>query len=316
MNQKNTLKINNSVYDATTGQLISGPKIEKTVVQAKIRQAREAARHAAAHKRQRSKTLMRSAVKKPDHTKSSSLNKSLPIVKEGGVEKKLSAHSIHESRLESAKKSTRHPAVSKFAAVPTNQKQSNVSPKQTVQRLKNQPKTTEDLLMHAIARANSHENSYESTDQKSFKQLSSKVGLVIAGVVVIAILAISLIPHAELKLASNKAGFNISKPSYRPAGFSLQKIDANTGSAVLAYKSNSDDRKFVINEKISNWNNETLNGVLAATTDSSQIVTPKGKNLFINDQGNATWINNGVQYELNSNGTLSNKQIMQIVDSL
>jgi len=316
--QKNILKINDSLYDSLTGELISGPKIEKTIVEARIKQAREEARHLSAHKRQQSKTLMRKAVKKPSaYQSSSNFNKSLPIVQKSAVSKKLSAQSINQSRLITAKETLKHDKVSKFSrAESIYQAPEPKQSEQPSQKLKKQPKTTEDLLMHAIARAKSHENTYESDNQKPLRILKSKTSLIGLGVLIIAILAVSLVPHAELKIASNKAGFNIAKPSYRPAGFSLQKIDSGAGTASLVYKSNSDDRKFTVTEKVSNWNVETLSGVLAASTDSNQIVTPKGKNVFIDSSKNATWIDNGVQYEINTKGVLSNRQITQIVDSL
>jgi hypothetical protein len=316
--QKNILKINNSFYDSLTDELISGPKIEKTVVEARIKQAREQARHLNAHKRQQSKTLMRKAVKKPSNTqKTTNFNKSLPIAKQNTLQKKLSAQSINETRLHSAARTLKHDKVSKFSPVASNYQQPTpIQNELPPKKLKKQPRTTEDLLMHAIARANAHENTYEPNNQRSFKILGTKTSLIVAGIAIIAILAVSLVPHAELKIASNKAGFNIAKPSYRPAGFSLQKINSDAGNASLVYKSNSDDRKFTINEKLSNWNNETLSGVLAASTDSNQIVTPGGYNVFIDSNGNATWMNNGVQYEIYSKGTLSNRQITQIVDSL
>lgn len=321
MNQKSILKINDSLYDSVTGELISGPKIEKTVVEAKIKEAREAAKHAAAHTRQKSKTLMRSAVKKPSVKQTNeNFKKSLPITKDSADYKKLSAHSINQSRLESARQTIKHDKVSKFAKTTNNDSVLSVknseTPNQVKSSLKSRPNTTEDLLMHAVARATSHENTYEGQSVKSSKLPMRKVSLALAGVVIIAFLVIGVIPQAQLKLASKNAGFSISKPSYKPAGFSLSQINTESGSAKLIYKSNSDDRKILISEKISNWNNETLSGVLAMSTDDKQIITPKGTDIFIGKQGNATWIRNGVQFEINSAGALSNKQIAQIVDSL
>ena len=320
MNQKNILRINDSVYNALTGELISGPKIEKQIVAVKIKQARERAQHTKAHAQQKSKTLMRSAVKKPNiNASTTNINKSLPISSMQALEKKLWASSVDESRMLSAKRTQKHPKIKKFEAI-NNVRSSEVSSGPTTQpvasKLKKRPTSTEDLLMHAVALAKSHENTYQATSNKRFSSISKKASLVTAGVAVFALLSLSLIPQAQLKMASSQAGFNVSKPQYQPAGFAFKGVEASAGQASLVYKSNSDDRKITVTEKTTNWNTDLLSGVLAMTSENNQIVTPKGRDVFIGKKGNATWINNGIQYEIKSAGALSNKQITQIVDSL
>jgi hypothetical protein len=100
------------------------------------------------------------------------------------------------------------------------------------------PRTTEDLLMHAIARSNTHEKSY--SQPVIYKNHSKKL-TVFAGILLILLVASLGNSYINNNNISSTAGFRVSQPNYKPSGYRLNKITAETGHALLFYKSTSDD---------------------------------------------------------------------------
>ena len=322
MNHQDIIKINDSVYDAKTGRLISGPKIEVSAVKKQSAKPRQAAQHNHARSLEQSKTLMRKAVKKPKAQNSKNNTKaSLPIKHESVLSQKISARNIHPEKLSKASSIVKSSKISKFAkttAAPHTDREVIIksvphkSDRHT--KLPKKAKTTEDLLMHAVERAKTHEQTYKKSHRKKTK-INKTYASAAIGALVLIIVTLSL-PFLQLKMASSQAGFDIKRPAYKAAGFKYQGLKAQPGNADLYYRSNSDDRQYVISQKISNWDNGVLNKVLGASTETTQIQTPKGRQVYITPSGSAQWVINGFEYDITTNNTLSNRQIVEIVDSL
>lgn len=321
MNQQDIIKINDSIYDAKTGKLISGPKVAVSAAKKKPVKARQAAQHKQPHSVEQSKTLMRKAVRKPKaHKSPKKVKNSLPIKHGAVVSQKVSARHIQEDKLSRANGVAKSSKIAKFAkttstpiVISENIKQ---QPHQAARHiaLTKKAQTTDDLLLHAVERAKTHEQTYRKSHRKKVK-IKKSYAAAGAGALILVMITLSL-PLIQLKMASSQAGFDIKRPAYKAAGFKYLGLQAQPGSAKLYYQSNSDDRQYQISQKISNWNNDVLNKVLGTSTENTVIVTPKGKQVHLTPSGSAQWVNAGFEYNLTTNNSLSNRQIAEIADSL
>lgn len=87
---------------------------------------------------------------------------------------------------------------------------------------------------------------------------------------------------------------------------------------MLNYSSNSDEREFTITQRDSNWNSETLksNYVLGASTEAPQTYEDKGRTIYLFGEGAATWVSNGIWYEIKGDSKLTPDQLVRIATSL
>lgn len=293
------------------------------------------------HTPQPTRTLMRHAVQKPQtaHHTSRGVKAQGEI---SGVTKhlslelapKLSAAVVDNQRLKHARVvpkskliSHYHPAAGGVVpvAAPTPaavQPTIQFSP-QTPTPTTRQPQTTAELLQHAIDQATSHQQPAPRV-RRSYRHSR---GRRIASVSTLALVSLTLfgfvlhqnMPSLKLDLASSRAGFAANMPASRPAGFSLNGLDAATGQVALHFQSNSNDgRTYTITEKPSNWDSATLRDsfVVTASNNKYETVSVAGRTLYLYGQQNITWVNGGIWYQVASAGALSNQQLVNIATSL
>ena len=306
--------------------------------------ARAPAKHHQAHTLQTAKTLMRRSVTKPNP----SLKRGLKVQHDMTLAKKQiatialksSIQQIDPTRLRHASSVVKHALVSKYAkstavrpkAAHPNSVQAHQfevakvrSSEQNIQRTfaSNQPKLT--MFEKALAEATSHQQpAYKPVKHHTKKQFLSPRfrSLATASLAVLVLggfIAYQNATNVTLKLASNKAGFSATLPNYRPSGFAVGKFTYNTGLVAVNFQSNSDDRSFAITQKASNWDSETLKSTYVASNTAGkgyQEIHEAGRTVYLYGQNNATWVDNGVWYQVQSGGSLSDKQLLDIASSM
>lgn len=126
-------------------------------------------------------------------------------------------------------------------------------------------------------------------------------------------------PNLALRVAANRAGFDASMPSYTPEGYSFDgPIAYNSGQITVDFRSNTNDSQaYSLSQRKSAWNSESL---------LENVVKPEDKNyLTFQDRGltiyvyesQATWVNGGVWYTINTNSSqLNTEQLVKIASSL
>lgn len=151
-----------------------------------------------------------------------------------------------------------------------------------------------------------------------FKHSTKIAALSLAVLLVGSLAAYRSIPDASVRLASAKAGFSASLPGYVPAGFSLSDaIKASPGQVVLNFHSNSDSRNYKVNQRPSDWTSTSLlSSFVEPNHKDYQTVYDAGKTIYIYDGSNATWVSNGIWYTVEGNSSLTNDQLVNIVNSL
>lgn len=127
------------------------------------------------------------------------------------------------------------------------------------------------------------------------------------------------VPSVSMRVAANKAGFNASLPSNIPAGYSFNgPVRVKDQVVSLEYGSNSDDRSFTITQRPTNWSSEALlTNYLLDSQFRYQAYKDKGVTVYIYNGSNATWVDKGVWYSVNSaDGSLSSEQLLELAANI
>jgi hypothetical protein len=364
--KQTSIEINGKKYDALTGKLISNSSVQTAqstpvtytsntgIVDGfkrprKSNVARQTAKHAS-KTAQRSKTLVRSSVKKPK-TVASPAEK----LAQQSLRKKLGTP---HSRVQNAKHSERSPSISKFQAQsakssvlkkttnhpvkPAPMKQGIVAsvgrpapvvsaPPVAKTHAKPQPthrsKATEKLIEAALTNAHSHTEPTHKVPKKRSK-LIGKLGIssksaamssaVLAGVLLGGFFAIQNVPNLAMRVAATRAGFDATMPGYQPSGFSFKgPINYNSGQVTVSFRSNTDTREYDLTQRSSNWNSDALlANYIIDENKQYQTYTDRGRTLYIYDGSNATWVDNGIWYQVEGQSNMTTDQLIRIAASI
>jgi hypothetical protein len=353
--KNNIIEINGKRYDAATGAVLSHPPaaaLAKPASQVlasakpsvKSKPSRSHTRKLSApHNVSRSpappSTLMRQAVSKPGPGTKRRLRAygdtdrlieppQLPLVKP-------SVQQIDEQRLRHARQISKSRFISRFSVftaaggTPAVQAASSApaarslqpvpvtEPRRAAGRHK-RPQTTADVLEHALRHAESHRQPSVRKPARSRAKRNAGIGAAVAlAVVLLGLIITQNLSTVRLQMASAKAGFSASLPDYRPAGYSLGQLNYATGVVSADFHSNSDGRYYTVTQKRSSWDSSALQANFVTTTGGQyQTVTAGGRTVYLYGQGNATWVSGGIWYIVQSNGSLSSRQLVDLATSL
>ncbi len=283
--------------------------------------------HTRAHKPERTKTLMRATVKKPNAALK-------PIIKSqppaevaaraaSSLMRKPSVSQVNPSRMEHAQLVPKHHAVAHFRSgaqsndVPAAHHQTAVPviavkpvPAHHMARHEEKP---DDLFEAAVSRATSHQepkHKYRRQDRRLVNTLAAVAAFVILG----GFIAYLNMPNIELRVASAQAGFHATMPNYAPTGYALQGGIKHAGGTV-SMRFSSGDSSYTITQQASNWNSQALLDNTLALSGAHRTVQKNGQTIYIYADG-AAWVNNGVRYDMSSRAALSANEIVSIAASL
>ena len=190
------------------------------------------------------------------------------------------------------------------------------------------PKTaTARILENALDAANSHEQK-SPLSRKELKQLRGKrplrgkgaayatIGLM--AVIVIGYAVYQNLPNVMVKVASVRAGFSAQLPSYHPSGFTLSSVGYRPGIVAFNFLGNIDNRKFTITEHSSNWDSTTLVSSIIVPTEGTNYkqLMVAGQSIYLYGNDQAAWVNNGIWYQVQGDGSLSTNQLIQLATTL
>ena len=309
------------------------PAIQRTVAQSAVKQP------------QKSSTLMRNAVHKPTSVVHKVKSEKPSIQKSHlGTSSRRTETALHTPKSAQVSK-FEHPAL-RSSVVKTMQpglavKQQSSHPAPTtphspaaqVPNHHAQPHTrsvaAEKMINAALANAHSHESvDHGAKITKKRSKLIKKLGVsrktmsmgsgALAVVLLAGFFAIQNVPNLSMRVAATRAGFDASMPGYKPAGFSFKgPIKYSPGQVSVAYASNTDNRAYEVKQKASNWNSDAL---LANFVESGgkqyQTFQDRGRTLYIYDKSNATWVDDGVWYQIEGESDMTTDQLIRIASSI
>lgn len=185
-----------------------------------------------------------------------------------------------------------------------------------------------DVFERALARADAHTEKPQGGKKSTHKKERSNkrpvhhrtASIVAASVAVLLLtgfIAYQNKAAITLRYASAQAGFHASLPSYKPAGFALGRFSYHTGSISVAFKNPDSSHGFTLTQQPSNWDSQTLlDNVVAAGGQQYQAMQRSGQTIYIYGDNNAAWVNGGILYRLNSQGSLSTSQVLDVASSM
>jgi hypothetical protein len=174
-------------------------------------------------------------------------------------------------------------------------------------------RSTADLLDRAIQHATSHEQPpHKVPKRKSHKRMT---GAIVAAVVLVAVAVGAGQDYTGIKMgiADARAGFHGSLPKTLPPDYSLGTLNYGPGVISSQFQSNSGSGSYSIVQKPSNWDAQALLDNFVQPLDpNNQSVQEKGITVYLYGNHNATWVNKGVWYRLESDGSLSSNTLLKI----
>lgn len=356
--QNNVIVINGKKYDALTGKLLDGtapparkqvrpqagiamdgvvhPKTLRTHATSALQPAKKV--HGAQEK---SKTLMRSAVKKPvthklhgkaapaaphttrtthtpagktAHKDASRLARvgeipKSPLISKFGIQKPNVANPIiHKTAVLPVKQAPAHTAARNQAAAQSTDTHGNSFEKAIEQAVSHQEKAPKKPRLH-------HRVAHKLQISPRAVSLSA---FVLSAVLLSGFLTYQNVPNVAMQVAASRSGVRAELPAYKPAGFKVNgPIQYSTGQITVQYKSKTDDRSFAVSQTKSAWNSETLlENFINEKQYQYQTYQDKGKTIYIYDGTNATWVDSGVWYQIEGESALNSDQLLRIANSL
>lgn len=306
--------------------------------------------HLQHHKPAGSQTLMRHAVHKPQPSVKRHLKpqqRTDVLVKQPSitVAPKLSSYQLDPRRVAHAKQVPRSPEVRRYAVdraalvpqpvpvtipaqTPTQPAVRPVYADASAQALR-QPLTpkahSDDIFAQALARANSHEQQPLTRRQTKIRRRKSFFGgraLSIGATTCAVLLLVGFFAWQEkalitMKYAASKSGVAATMPAYQPSGFHASKFSYSPGLVAVNFTDHKSGDSFALIEKSTSWDSSALRDSFVATRSRTyQTIDAAGRTIFTYGNNNATWVDHGVWYQVNTQGSLTTNQLVNLAISM
>ncbi len=156
----------------------------------------------------------------------------------------------------------------------------------------------------------------------SYKSRHSKFmnagALALAGFLVIGFAAYQNSAGISMQIANRRAGFSAAIPSYTPGGYALKgPVQYSPGKVIVSFSSTTSDKSYQIEQRPSQWSDDTLQEQVASANGGQyQTFQAKGMKIFFSGNNSATWVDDGVLYELRGDSGLASEQVASIASSM
>lgn len=124
-------------------------------------------------------------------------------------------------------------------------------------------------------------------------------------------------PSISVKMAANKAGIDAKNP-YTPAGYTIDgEVAYQSGRVTINYRSKSGaDGYSVTQEANSTDTDDSLQQQISSKNNGNYQTMQTGEKTVYRYRDMVTWLDNGIQYTINTNDYLDSQQISDIANSL
>ncbi|MBP9853111.1 MAG: hypothetical protein QG629_283 [Patescibacteria group bacterium] len=282
-----TIQLNGKHYDAVTGAPV---KIDVHVVP-KVKKVTTPVKRGVSTKRrptQSSRTLMRSSVKRPAVGKVAPLS---PRVKDTHI-------------------------TPKYVEIPVKKVPASVA-KNPVPRGSDKV----NIFEQAIANSTHHRDVHAEVRHHKKKVRNSRMQMMagFAGLLILAgFAAYQNTPGLQLKVAGMHAGLaTASSPDYAAAGFAYQGVNSTNSKRVVALADEAGTNYNLVQQKTA-WDDDAMLSSLGSTNRNGVvnyeiIQNDMGVQMYRFDNGTVTWLKDGVLNQLDDSGSLSDQQLVSLV---
>jgi hypothetical protein len=180
-----------------------------------------------------------------------------------------------------------------------------------------------DIFERALAEANSHiARPLTRRQTRRRRQVIGSRALSIGAASLAVLLVVGFFgwqakANLTMRYAAAKSGVAASLPGYKPSGFTAGKFTYSPGLVAVNYKNVHSGDNFAVIEKSSSWDSSALrDSFVASRSRTYQTIDAAGRTIYTYGNNNATWVAGGVWYQVNSNGSLSTNQLVQLALSM
>lgn len=270
------------------------------------------------HTTQKSHTLYRKALQKPqpEPAVAKTPQERSPMISRFGAEKPTgtpTAEPPREPHEQPPQQAVMHPTVAKVLRQTVAKSPQTARPQPSGKELK------ELLIKERLAEVGNtpakreKRGNWLSRQPRMVTILSSTLALLILG----GYLTYITLPSISLRVAASRAGVNASMPEYKPDGYSLDgPITYSPGEVIINYTSNTNETGYKLTQKATNWDSQAvLDNYVSRLTDN--YLTFQERGITVYTFGNkAAWVNGGLLYTIDGNAALSSDQILRVATSL
>lgn len=121
----------------------------------------------------------------------------------------------------------------------------------------------------------------------------------------------------SMQVAANRAGIQASFPNYKPDGYSISgPITYSPGEVNINYRSNASNSGFTLTQKATNWDSQgVLDNYVRKQTSTYLTFQDRGITVYT-FSNKAAWTNGGLLYTVDGDAPLSSQQILRLATSL
>lgn len=125
-------------------------------------------------------------------------------------------------------------------------------------------------------------------------------------------------PDISVRVAAMQTGIEATYPNYIPRDYQLGSVATDQDNRVIMEFTGPEGAKFKLTEEKSSWDSNALlnNFVKTNWGIDYTVVREQGITIYISNDADASWVNGGLLYTLDSDSQLTKKQIKNIVTSL
>ena len=126
------------------------------------------------------------------------------------------------------------------------------------------------------------------------------------------------LPVLSVKIAATQAGINATYPDYRPDGYKIDgPVSFTSGQVTINFVANTGTSRFSIKQSKSTWDSSAVLDNVVRPAVGEKYITNQEQGLTIYTyNGNATWVNGGILYNIQGDAPLSGDQLRHIATSL
>jgi hypothetical protein len=296
------------------------------------------------HQPQGAKTLMRSVVSRPKPGLKRSLGVQAPIGKltpqpNHSILPKWPVTAVDPVKARHSLKIHKSKMITRFAPEPNTWYNTpahaaaavKTFPPEHLETAAPKPHKSMDIFEKAIQGATSHQqpkfnprkaaraarHASKHSKKPVHHRLSSIVGASLAFLLLFGFITYQDRANITMRFANAKAGFHATLPAYKPSGYAVGTFHYGTGKVAVNYANDSTHRNYTFSQATSNLNSQTmLSSLIAPHSSSYQTLQYGGRTIFIYGDNNAAWVDEGVLYQITSNGSLSTGDILDIAKSI
>lgn len=175
-------------------------------------------------------------------------------------------------------------------------------------------------LREMAAQLSSPAETQATTEKK--KAIKQPVGIAAATLAVVIMggyIWVSNYNNLSIRTASQRAGIVASLPHYTPSGYKLNgPISYGTGFVSFNLKNTKDSNQNVaVIQRKSDWDSASLLELYVSPKSKDYVaVDSQGLKIYLYGNGQATWVNKGLQYVVQANSGLNRDQIVKMAESL